>query len=148
MEYLYCDDIVFQSMNAEYLSIYLCGCMLRCFSHSQLFLTPCTVAHHAPQFMGFSRQEYWSELPCSPPKVLPYQGIEPSSSESPALQAVLYHWTTRETFHLVKFSSISFNSILSFSVYKSSTSLVKWIPKYIVLFILTGIFLLIRSIHC
>ena len=26
-----------------------------------------TVAHQAPPSMGFSRQEYWSGLPCPPP---------------------------------------------------------------------------------
>ena len=34
--------------------------------------------------MGFSRQEYWSGLPCPPPGDLPDQGIKPGS---PALQA-------------------------------------------------------------
>ena len=29
--------------------------------------------------MVFSRQEYWSGLPCPPPGDLPYPGIEPSS---------------------------------------------------------------------
>ena len=29
---------------------------------------------------GFSRQEYWSGLPCPPPKDLPNSGIEPESS--------------------------------------------------------------------
>ena len=38
----------------------------------------------APLFMGFSRQEYWSGLPCPPPGNLPNPGIEPTS---PALQA-------------------------------------------------------------
>ena len=32
----------------------------------QLFATPWTVAHQAPLSMGFSRQEYWSELPFPP----------------------------------------------------------------------------------
>ena len=32
---------------------------------------------------GFSRQEYWSELPCPPPGDLPIPGIEPTS---PALR--------------------------------------------------------------
>ena len=35
--------------------------------------------------MGFSRQEYWSGLPCPPPGDLPNSGIEP---RSPALQVV------------------------------------------------------------
>ena len=30
--------------------------------------------------MGFSRQEYWSELPFSPPGDLPDTGIEPAST--------------------------------------------------------------------
>ena len=39
-------------------------------SHSQLFATPWTVAHHAPPPMGFSRQEYWSGLPFPSPEDL------------------------------------------------------------------------------
>jgi len=34
--------------------------------------------------MGFTRQEYWSRLPCLPSGDLPNPGIEPTS---PALQA-------------------------------------------------------------
>ena len=34
---------------------------------------------------GFSRQEYWSGLPCPPPGDLPKLGIEPVSLMSPAL---------------------------------------------------------------
>ena len=33
--------------------------------------------------MGFSRQEYWSELPLPPPRDLPDPGIEPASLMSP-----------------------------------------------------------------
>ena len=35
--------------------------------------------------MGFFRQEYWSELPFSPPGDLPDPGIKPVSPASPAL---------------------------------------------------------------
>ena len=56
------------------------------FSCVQHFSTPWTGAHQAPLFMGFSRQDYWSGLPCPPPGGLPSPGIEPVSSESPALQ--------------------------------------------------------------
>ena len=38
--------------------------------------------------MGFSRQEYWSGLPCPPPGDLPDPGIEPLSPAAPALQVV------------------------------------------------------------
>ena len=37
--------------------------------------------------MGFSRQEYWSGLPCPPPGALPDPGIKPESLASPALAA-------------------------------------------------------------
>ena len=61
----------------------------------QLFVTPWTVAHQAPLAMGFSKQEYWRELPFSSPEDLPDPGIELTSPESPALQADslgLSHW--------------------------------------------------------
>ena len=59
--------------------------MLSCFSHVQLFVIPWTEACQAPLSMGFSRQEYWSGLPCPPPGDLPDPGIEPVSVMSPAL---------------------------------------------------------------
>ena len=46
--------------------------------------TPWTVACQAALSLGFSRQEYWSGLPCPPPGDLPDPGIKPAS---PALQA-------------------------------------------------------------
>ena len=45
--------------------------------------TPWTVAYQAPLSMGFSRQEYWSELPFPSPGDLPDPRIKP---RSPALQ--------------------------------------------------------------
>ena len=42
--------------------------------------TPCdALDYHAPQSVGFSRQEYWRGLPCPPPRDLPDPGIEPVS---------------------------------------------------------------------
>ena len=49
-------------------------------------MTLWTVARQAPLSMGFSRQEYWSGLPCLPPGNLPNAGIEPASPVAPALQ--------------------------------------------------------------
>ena len=57
---------------------------MKSLSRAQLFATPQTAAHQAPQSMGFSRQEYWSGLPFPPPGDLPDPGIEPGS---PALEA-------------------------------------------------------------
>ena len=53
--------------------------MLSVFSHVQLFVTPCIVAHQASQLWGFSNQEYWSGLPCPSPGDLPDPGIHPVS---------------------------------------------------------------------
>ena len=53
---------------------------------SDFFGTPWTVALQAPLFMGFSRQEYESELPFPPPGDLSDPGIEPMSPESPTLE--------------------------------------------------------------
>ena len=58
--------------------------MLSHFTHAQIFVTPWTVAHQAPLSVGFSRQEYWSGLPCPPPGDLPDPGMEPGSLMSPA----------------------------------------------------------------
>ena len=49
-----------------------------------LFATPWTVAHQAPLSVGFSRQEYWSGLPCPSSGNLPHPGFKPRSSESQA----------------------------------------------------------------
>ena len=43
------------------------------------------VAHQAPLSKAFSRQEYWSGLPCPPPGNLLDPGIKPVSHTSPAL---------------------------------------------------------------
>ena len=59
--------------------------MLSRFSHVRLFVTPWIVARQTPLSMGFSRQEYWSGLPCPPPGDLPNPGMNPSLLK-------LLHW--------------------------------------------------------
>ena len=59
--------------------------MLSHFSCVRFFVTLQTVARQAPLSMGFSRQEYWSGLPCPPLGDLPSPGIWPASRVSPAL---------------------------------------------------------------
>ena len=51
--------------------------LLSCLSHVQLFMTLWTVAHQTPQSLGFSRQEYWRELPFLSPGHYPDPGIKP-----------------------------------------------------------------------
>ena len=66
----------------------ICCAVLSRFSPIQLFASPWSTAHQAPLSMGFSRQEYWSGLPCPPPGDLPEPGVEPTSPESPGFQAI------------------------------------------------------------
>ena len=63
--------------------MYMCACVLSHFICVWLYVMLWTVAHQAPLFMEFFRQEYWSGLPCPPPGDLPNPGIEP---RSPTLQ--------------------------------------------------------------
>ena len=57
-------------------------CMLSGFSCIWRCVTLWTVAHQAPLSMGFSRQEYWSGLPCLPPGTLP----------NPEIKSMFPHW--------------------------------------------------------
>ena len=60
------------------------GCaVLGCAVISNSLPPPWTIARQVPLSIGFSRQEYWSGLPCPPPGDLPNPGIKP---RSPALQ--------------------------------------------------------------
>ena len=80
-------------------------------SHSVMsdsFATPQTVAHQPPLSMGFSRQEYWSGLPCPPPGDLPNPGIkckspileaDSLSSEPPGKSYMLYTHTQINTIY-------------------------------------------------
>ena len=76
----------------------VCVCVCVCvyvLCHVWLFATPWTVAHQVLLSMGFSRQEYWSGLPCPPPGDLPEPGIKPASLTSPALAGKFF--TARDT---------------------------------------------------
>ena len=61
-------------------------CMLSHFSCVHLFAAFQTVAHQAPLSMEFSRQEYWSGVPCPLPGDLPDSGVQSESPAYPALQ--------------------------------------------------------------
>ena len=54
---------------------YLCCAVLSQFSHVQLFVTLWAVACQAPQSMGFSRQENWSESHALCQGIFPTQGL-------------------------------------------------------------------------
>ena len=75
--------------------MYVC-CM---FSHVQLFATPWSVAPGLLHLWEFSREEYWSGLPCPAPGDLLDPGMEPMSLKSPALAGGFFTpRVTQETF--------------------------------------------------
>ena len=78
--------------------------MLSSFSHVRLFATLWTVVHQAPLSTGFSRVEYWSGLPCPPPRDLPNPGIEPGSPVSPTLASGFF---TTSVLGNIKFESLN-----------------------------------------
>ena len=83
----------------------VCVCVCVCvqsLSHVRFFATLWTVAHQAPLFMGFYRQDYWCGVPFPSPGDLPDPGIKPESLRSPALAgSPLAIWAHR-VFKIVK----------------------------------------------
>ena len=72
--------------------------MLFCqLSRVRIFVTPWTLAHQAPLFMGFPRQEYWSGFPFPSPKDLLDQGIEPTSPVNLMLPLKFYELKSWKT---------------------------------------------------
>ena len=70
-------NVIHQHMDGATVTEHLCLV-------AQSFLTLWDPIAHQASLREFSRQEYWSGLPCPPPGALPSPGIEP---RSPALQA-------------------------------------------------------------
>ena len=70
-----------------FVCVYTCmhACVLSRFSHVLLFANLWTLARQASLSVRFSRQEYWSGLPCPLPGDLPDSGIKPVSLMSLAL---------------------------------------------------------------
>ena len=84
-----------------------CACMLSHFNRVLLFVTLWTIACQAPLSMGFSRQEYWSGLPCPPPGDLLDPGIKPTSLTSSVLAGGLFTTAPSWSFGV---NSVSFQS--------------------------------------
>ena len=74
--------------------------MLSLFSRVWLFVTLWTAACQAALSVGFSRQEYWSGLPCPchdlPPEIFPTQGLNPCLLWRLHSRWILYRWVTKE----------------------------------------------------
>ena len=95
--------VVFQEAHA-------CMCMLNHFSCVRFFATLWTVVCQAPLAMRFSRQGYWSGLPCPPP------GFELASLSSPVLGGVFF--TTSITWEALQEAKY-----LPFSLWKGHVSI-------------------------
>ena len=91
----------------------LYACMLSCFSCVRLFVTPWIVTHQAALSMGFSKQEYWSRLPCPPPGDLPNPGIESMSLMSPALAGGFFTTNTMWEAHFMVWLALNWKNKLS-----------------------------------
>ena len=74
---------IYEAVTLLYLLLPAPVCMCVCAKSLLSCLTPCDPMNYSrqtPLSMGFSRQEYWSGLPCSPPGNLPWtrEGKPPS----------------------------------------------------------------------
>ena len=83
------DDPNFRKIKIQFGNKMYVVCMLSHFSCVRLFAVLWTLCnpvawYSSPLSMGFSRQEYWSGLPCPPPGDLPDPGTKPAS--------LLLHW--------------------------------------------------------
>ena len=85
-----------QGLICSHLKSCLSACVLSRFSHAQLCAILWTAACQTLLSMEFSRKEYRSGLPCSPPGDLPNPGIEPASLTSPALAGQLFTTSTTQ----------------------------------------------------
>ena len=74
-----------------FVCVCVCVRMLNRLSCVQLFVILWAVDRHVLLFVGLSRQEYWSGLPCPPPGDLPDPGIKPATHVSRIGRQVLYH---------------------------------------------------------
>ena len=75
------------SMHAHSMYVFVCVCLY-------IFIYIWLVARQSPLSMGFSGQEYWSGLLCSPPGGLPNPGVEPKSLMSPTLAGRFFTTST------------------------------------------------------
>ena len=91
---------------------------------------PLTVAHQNPQFMGFSRQEYWSGLLCPPPGDIPNPGIEPHLLQS--LLKLMSIKSVIPSSHLILCYPLLLLPPIppSIRVFSSESTLHMWWPKY------------------
>ena len=87
LQLMFSNPLIFSSVGCTSMHVKSCqSCPTLC--------NPWTVAHQAPLSVGFSRQEYWSGLPCPPPRGLPDPGIQPRCLVPPALAGGFFTTST------------------------------------------------------
>ena len=79
-------------------------------SHCRLFVTPWIVAHQAPLSMGFSRQEYCSEVAMPPSWDLSDPGVEPASPALAGRFFILSHLGSPR--YLINYNTFSLNNVI------------------------------------
>ena len=85
--------------------MHTCACMLTCLSCVRLSAISWPVAHQAPLSMGFSKQEYWSGLPCLLQGIFPTQGSKLCLLQLLHCRWILYRWATRKA-HMCAYTHI------------------------------------------
>ena len=114
----------------QQVTFFIYGCTLSHFSHVRLCSTLWTVACQAPLSMGFSRQAYWSGLPCPPPGDLLNPGVEPES-----LKPSVYIFIYKSVYMLIQ--AFSFTSLyhvsplVTINLFSMSVSLFPFVSKFI-----------------
>ena len=101
-----------------------CVCMLSRFSHVWVFTTLWTVSLQAPLSMEFSKEDYWSGLPCPTPGDLPNPGIKPTSLMSLALASGFF--TTSARWEAPYVASVYLNYLCEEPISKYSYILKYW----------------------
>ena len=113
---IFCDLLLWCNIRPWFIQVVpilrVCACYVA--SVVQLFVTLWTISQQAPLSMGFSRQEYWSELPCPPPGDLAHAGISLVFLMSPALVGRFFTTSVTWEAHLV----FLFNIVWYSTVYK------------------------------
>ena len=127
-------------------------CVLSHYSRGRLFEIQWTTAPQTPLPMGFSRQEYWSRLPCPPLGDLPHPGIEPVFTALQVDSLPLSHQESPPPTHTHIFKSLNsywflYSEATIFNIYKQfvfrviSTSQYILVASYVLIFIYLDIYL-------
>ena len=120
--------------------VQLCCCC--CFAALVVFncATLWTVTCQSPLSMEFSRQEYWSELPCTPPGDLSDPEIEPRSPELQADSSLSHQGSTCSTVSSSKWIYNVFFFTLKMFRFWLNQSMISRVLSRLMVLLLWGLF--------